>query len=89
MPAMDILWPILLVVINLAWLVSIVAGLPGTWLMIASAVLLQWWRDATYFSAGTLIAVTVLAAAGEAFELLTGAMSVKKAGGTGHGAAGP
>ena len=69
---MDYIWPILsLVLLNAVWLVSIVAGLPGTWLMVGSAVLVQWWRHAPYFSAGTLVTVVVLAGLGEVFEFAT------------------
>ncbi len=85
---MDHLWPVLLILLNTAWLASIVAGLPGTWLMVASAVLLQWWRGAAYFSTGTLVAVAVLAGLGEVFELVAGVVGVRQAGGSRRGAAG-
>ena len=85
---MDYIWPILLVLVNAAWLVSIVAGLPGTWLMIGSAILLQWLRHVEYFGTPTLVAVAVLAGLGELFELATGVVGAKAAGGTRYGAVG-
>jgi uncharacterized protein YqgC (DUF456 family) len=85
---MDYVWPILLILLNGAWLASIVAGLPGTWLMVASAVLLQWWRHAGYFSTGTLVVAAVLAGLGEAFELAAGVVGARRAGGTRRGAVG-
>ena len=85
---MDYIWPILLILLNAAWLASIVAGLPGTWLMIGSAVLLQWWRHTPYFSTGTLVAVVVLAGLAEVFEFATGMVGAKRAGGTRQGAIG-
>jgi uncharacterized protein len=86
--AMDYVWPILLVLVNAAWLVSIIAGLPGTWLMIGSAILLQWLRPVECFSIGTLVVVAVLAGLGELFELATGVVGAKAAGSTRHGAVG-
>jgi uncharacterized protein YqgC (DUF456 family) len=86
--AMDYIWPILLTLVNAAWLVSIIAGLPGTWLMVGSAILLQWLRGVEYFSIATLVVVTVLAGVGELFEFATGVAGAKAAGGTRHGAAG-
>ncbi len=84
---MDYIWPILLILLNTAWLVSIVAGLPGTWLMVGSAVLVQW-RHAHYFNTGTLVAVAVLAGLGEVFEFATGMVGATRAGGTRYGAIG-
>ena len=85
---MDYIWPILLIVVNAAWLVSIVAGLPGTWLMIGSGILLQWLRHVEYFSIATLVVVTALAGLGELFEFATGVVGAKAAGGTRHGVGG-
>lgn len=85
---MEYVWPILLIAVNLVWLASIVAGLPGTWLMVGSAVLLQWGRHVPYFSTGTLVAAGVLAGLGELFEFVTGVVGAKRAGGTRYGAMG-
>ncbi len=85
---MDHMWPIVLVLLNTVWLVAILPGLPGTWLMIGSAVLLQWWRHEPYFSVATLVAVAVLAGLGEVFEFITGMVGAQRAGGTRFGAVG-
>jgi hypothetical protein len=85
---MDYSWAILLTLLNAIWLFSIAVGLPGTWLMIGSAILLQWGRQVEYFSVGTLVTVVVLAAIGELLEFATGVVGATAAGGTRRGAVG-
>ncbi len=78
-----------LIVLNTAWLLLTALTLPGNWLMVASAVLLAWWqRDAHMFSPWTLVAILILAAAGEILEFITSSVGVRRAGGTKKGGLG-
>jgi uncharacterized protein YqgC (DUF456 family) len=92
---MTYLWASLLVLLNAVWLVTVIAGLPGTWLMVVCTTLLAWWKwgDAEtgqpgMFSLATLITIVVLAAIGEIAEFFTGVVGTKQAGGTRRGAIG-
>jgi len=90
---MSIFWAILLTVLNLGWLVLVVLGLPGTWLMVISTMLLAWWhwdasQETQMFSLITLLAIVIIAALGEVFEFVTGVIGSKKAGGTRWGSVG-
>ncbi len=87
---MDYTWPVFLILLNTVWLFSIVLGIPGTWLMVASAVILEWYLPGAgaMFSLGTLITITVLAGLGELFEFLAGMLGATSAGGTFSGAVG-
>ena len=85
----------LLVLVNLGWLVLVVLGLPGTWLMVISTVALAWWQwdggessGQHMFGAATLVAVVIVAALGEVLEFISGAVGTKKAGGTRWGSVG-
>jgi uncharacterized protein YqgC (DUF456 family) len=89
------LWATLLVLINLVWLATVVAGLPGNWLIVVSTALVAWWHwgdpdtgEAGMFSIATLITIVALAAVAEIAELVTGVVGSKKAGGTRWGAVG-
>ena len=71
----------ILVLLNLLWLMLVLFGLPGNWLMVLSTALFAWWTwDRGVFSGGTLIAIAVLAAAGELIEFLGGMVGARKAG---------
>jgi uncharacterized protein YqgC (DUF456 family) len=92
---MTYLWASLLVLLNAVWLATVIAGLPGTWLMVVCTTLLAWWKwgdPATgqpgMFSLATLITIVVLAAIGEIAEFFTGVVGTKQAGGTRRGAVG-
>ncbi|MEN6334312.1 MAG: DUF456 domain-containing protein [Phycisphaerales bacterium] len=75
------LWLTLLVLLNGLWLILVVFGLPGNWLMALMTALFAWWRwDEGLFSGWTLIAVAVLALIGEAIEFLAGMVGARKAG---------
>ena len=37
-------WATLLVLLNTIWLATVIAGLPGTWLMVVCTALLAWWK---------------------------------------------
>jgi uncharacterized protein YqgC (DUF456 family) len=88
-------WATLLIVLNTLWLATVILGLPGTWLIVASTALLAWWKwpeegsDQTgMFSIATLIVIVVLAAVAEIAEFVTGAIGSKRAGGTRWGSVG-
>ena len=74
---MHILIATLLAVVNLAFLASVIFGLPGTWLMVLATALAVWWQwDHHMFSAWTLVAMGVIALAAEAVDLLAGMFGV-------------
>lgn len=85
---MNYLWPILLVLLNTCWLVLILPGLPGTWLMVVSALAVDWWVGKPMFSFWTVATVSILAGLGEVLEFFTGMGGAAKAGGTRRGAMG-
>jgi uncharacterized protein YqgC (DUF456 family) len=90
---MNYLCAILLAALNAVWLVLVVLGLPGTWLMVGSTVLVAWWRWAAdpsrpMFGVPVLVAICVLALAGETSELLAGMLGSKVAGGSRRAALG-
>jgi uncharacterized protein YqgC (DUF456 family) len=85
----------LLVLLNTIWLATVMAGLPGTWLMVLCTALLAWWKwgdpatgQAGMFSLATLITIVALAAIGEIAEFFTGVVGTKHAGGSRRGAVG-
>ena len=92
---MAYLWATLLVLLNTAWLATVVAGLPGTWLIVVSTALVAWWQrgdaaagDEGMFSIATLVVIVVLAGVAELVEFLTGVVGSKRAGGTRWGSVG-
>ncbi|MCA9297169.1 MAG: DUF456 domain-containing protein [Phycisphaerales bacterium] len=78
--------------IGLVCVVSVVVSLPGTWVMIALACLIEL-LDTVYLSSDpavtfgwrVLLAAIVLAGFGELFEFLAGALGAKTAGSSGRG----
>ena len=71
----------ILALVNLLWLMLVLFGLPGNWLMVLSTSLFAWWMwDRHVFSGGTLIAIAVLAALGELIEFFSGMVGARKAG---------
>lgn len=84
------IWPLLLILLNTCWLVLILPGLPGTWLMVASAVAMDWLvkGPVPMFSIWTVAVAAGLAGVGEVLEFFTGMGGAKRAGGTGRGAMG-
>jgi uncharacterized protein YqgC (DUF456 family) len=75
------LWSTILVLLNSVWLVLVVFGLPGNWLIVVATSLFAWWRwDDGIFSIYTLIAIIALAALGELIEFLAGMAGAKKSG---------
>ncbi len=77
---------ILLILLNVIWLVLVLFGLPGNWLIVTSTCLFAWWRwEDGVFSIYTLIVIVVLAILGELFEFLGGMHGAKKAGASWRG----
>jgi uncharacterized protein YqgC (DUF456 family) len=85
---MTIVWASALTLFNLFWLALTLLGLPGNWLMIAGALTLSLVLDEPLIATGTLIAVVILAALAEVYELIAGASGAKKAGGSRRAAVG-
>ncbi|MFH1747126.1 MAG: DUF456 domain-containing protein [Planctomycetota bacterium] len=84
-----------LTLVNAVWLLLVVLGLPGNWLIVATTVAVAWWRWEVDAGAGepifgltVLIVIAVLAAVGEVFEFIAGAVGSKQAGGSRRGAVG-
>ena len=74
-------WSVLLILLNALWLMLVVFGLPGNWLIVISTCLFAWWRwDDAVFSIYTLIAVAAFAVLGELVEFFAGMVGARKAG---------
>ncbi len=74
-------WLLILVLLNAVWLVLVLFGLPGNWLMVFSTVLFAWWKwDEGLFSGWTLAAIAVLALLGELIEFFAGMVGARKSG---------
>jgi len=79
-------WLIVLVLLNVIWLLLVLFGLPGNWLIVTSTCLFAWWWwEQGVFSIYTLIAIVLLAALGELFELLGGMRGARWAGASRRG----
>ena len=75
------LYGIILILLNAAWLMLVLFGLPGNWMIVISTCLFAWWRwDSGVFSIYTLVFVVVLAALGELIELSAGMIGARKSG---------
>jgi len=81
-------YAVVLTLINLLCWVGILFGLPGTWLMVLFAVLLEWWQPGQFMFSWTVLWVAVgLAVLGEVLEFVLGAVWSRHAGGSTRGAA--
>ena len=77
-----------LTLLNALFWVSIIFSLPGTWLMVLCAVLLQLWTPCqSMFGWPVLVAAAGLAGLGEVLEFALGAAGARRAGGTRRAAA--
>lgn len=85
---MDYLYASILFLLNTLGAFLVVLGLPGTWFMVLSSVLVSWISGRWIISVPTLIALASLAFLGEVVELLAGAAGSRKAGGSRRGTAG-
>jgi hypothetical protein len=79
---------IALTILNVLFWIGILFNLPGTWLMILLAALLEWWTpEQVVYGTTVLLATTALATLGEILEFVLGARGARKAGGSKRGAA--
>lgn len=78
---MAYLEPSLMLVAALFGLALVIVGLPGTWLMLIAALLLQWWRPET-FSWWTIGVVSALAIIAEIVDVVASAVGAGSAGGS-------
>ena len=80
-------YALILTLINLLCWVGILFNLPGMWLMILFAVLLEWWLPGEFLFGWTVLWVAVgLAVLGEVLEFVLGAAGSRQAGGSTRGA---
>lgn len=82
------LYATLLTMLNLVFWASILFGLPGIWLMLLAAALVEWAQPGEYmFGQATLYVSAGLALLAEILEFLMGAAGARQAGGSRRGAA--
>jgi uncharacterized protein YqgC (DUF456 family) len=82
---------IVLIALNTIWLGLVPLGLPGLWLMVATAALVAWWQHGEgtpMFGVVTLVTIVALAVVGEILEFAAGAVGSRGAGGTRRGTVG-
>ncbi len=78
----------ILTLLNLVFWVAILFNLPGTWLMVLSAAVLDWLTQGEpMFSATALVGSAALALLGEILEFFFGAAGSRRAGGSRRAAA--
>ncbi len=81
------LYATLLTLLNLVFWSSILFGVPGIWLMVLGAVVVEWLQPGEYmFSQTTLYVSAGLALLAEILEFLMGAAGARQAGGSKRGA---
>jgi uncharacterized protein YqgC (DUF456 family) len=77
-----------LTLLNLALWIGILFNLPGTWLMVLFAALVEWWMPGQFMFSWTVLFVAAgLAALGEVLEFVLGAAGARQAGGSKRAAA--
>ncbi|MGE3181975.1 MAG: DUF456 family protein [Phycisphaerae bacterium] len=87
---MIMIWAILLLVVNLFWVGLLVLGLPGTWLILLTCAVAEWFvtGEGALFTKQTLLLLAALAVIGELIEFGAGVVGAKKFGGSRKGAIG-
>ena len=75
---MDYVVLALYILISLAGLVSIIFGLPGTFIILGASVLYGWYGGFSEITVRVIIILVVLALAGELIEFLLGILGSKK-----------
>jgi uncharacterized protein YqgC (DUF456 family) len=76
-----------LTLINVLCWVGILFNLPGTWLMVLCAILVEWWQPGQFLFSWTVLWIAVgLAVLGEVLEFVLGAAGSRQAGGSTRGA---
>ena len=82
------LFATLLTLLNIVFWTGILFGMPGIWLMVLAAAVLEWLQPGEYmFSQVTLYVSAGLALLAEIVEFLLGAAGARQAGGSKRGAA--
>ncbi len=81
-------YALVLTVFNLVFWIGILFNLPGTWLMVLVAALIELWQPGEFMFSWTILYVTVgLAMLGEVLEFVLGAAGARQAGGSKRAAA--
>ncbi len=76
-----------LTILNLIFWVAVLFNLPGTWLMVLLAAVIEWWQpDEFLYSWPVLYVAAGLALLGELLEFSLGASGARRAGGSKRGA---
>ena len=75
---MDYLIFALFIVVAIAGLVSIIAGLPGNFIILAASALYGWYGGFEEITVKVIIVLVVLALLGEALEFLLGILGAKE-----------
>jgi uncharacterized protein YqgC (DUF456 family) len=75
---MDYVLLALYILVSLAGLVSLVFGLPGTFIILGASVLYGWYGGFSEITVRVIIILVVLALAGELIEFLLGILGSKK-----------
>jgi uncharacterized protein YqgC (DUF456 family) len=74
-------WLTALILLNTIWLMLVIFGLPGNWLIVITTCLFAWWKwDDGIFSIYTLIFITALGVLGELIEFFAAMGGAKRAG---------
>jgi uncharacterized protein YqgC (DUF456 family) len=82
------LYATLITLLNIVFLASILFGMPGIWLMVLAAAVVEWLQPGEFmFSQLTLYVSGGLALLAEILEFLMGAAGARQAGGSKRGAA--
>lgn len=76
------LYAALLTLLNLIFWISILFNLPGTWLMVLLAALVEWWSPEPMLTRQVLYLAVGLAVLGEMLEFALGAQGSRQAGGS-------
>lgn len=85
---MHFVYAIVLTLLNLLFWFGIVFNLPGTWLMVLAAAIVEWLNPGEFMFGWTVLyAAAALALLGELLEFAWGAAGARRAGGSGRGAA--
>ena len=81
-----LLIPVGLALLNAFWVLLVLIGLPGTWLILVTCSITEWLTDADLFSPYVLLGAAALCVLGEVVELVAGSAGARKAGGGKRGA---
>lgn len=77
-----------LTLLNVVFWFGILFGLPGAWLMVLLATLIEWWQPGEFLFPWSIVYVSLaLAVLGELLEFLLGAAGARRSGGSRRAAA--